>query len=155
MTILTLDKEQLESRIGKLDKEMKEKIRKLCKGLAQSMGGDCEVTIDEGYPVVDNDADVTEKARQLAIEYLGQENVVELEVRTTAEDFAYYSQVVPGCFYRLGTRNENRGITSNLHTATVEGGEESVKTGRVLTVWLVIKSVEVWKLSLSSSGILL
>ena len=124
-------------------KEMKEKIRKLCKGLAQSMGGDCEVTIDEGYPVVDNDADVTEKARQLAIEYLGQENVVELEVRTTAEDFAYYSQVVPGCFYRLGTRNENRGITSNLHTATFDVDEESLKTGMGLMAWLAIKSLEV------------
>jgi metal-dependent amidase/aminoacylase/carboxypeptidase family protein len=75
------------------------------------------------------------------MEYLGEENVVELDLRTTAEDFAYFTQLVPGCFYRLGTRNEKQGITSNLHTATFNVDEESLKTGMGLMAWLAISEL--------------
>jgi amidohydrolase len=116
--------------------EMQSRIMHLAPTLAQSMGGDCEVVFDRGYPYLVNDEKLTEKARQYAIDYLGKENVVELEMRTTAEDFAYFSQKIPGCFYRLGTRNEQKGITSNLHTATFDVDEMSIKTGMGLMAWL-------------------
>lgn len=119
-------------------KEMKEKITKLAHNLVSGMGGTCEVLIDTGYPFLVNDLQTTEDARAFAMEYMGKENVVELGLRTTAEDFAYFSQIVPGCFYRLGTRNEKAGITSNLHTATFNVDEESLKTGMGLMAWLAI-----------------
>jgi amidohydrolase len=121
--------------------EMKEKIKLLAVTLAASMGGSCDVFIDTGYPYLVNDPFVTEKTRKYAMEYLGDENVVDLEVRTTAEDFAYFSQKVPGCFYRLGTRNQQAGITSNLHTATFNVDEESLKTGMGLMAWLTIREL--------------
>ena len=121
--------------------EMKKRITALSKELAASMGGRCEVHIDTGYPFLVNDAQTTGRARKHAIEYLGEENVVELDLRTTAEDFAYFSQVIPGCFYRLGTRNEQAGITSNLHTATFDVDEESLKTGMGLMAWLAISEL--------------
>ncbi|MBN2173503.1 MAG: amidohydrolase [Bacteroidales bacterium] len=121
--------------------EIKTRIRKIAKSVAEGMGGECDVFIDQGYPFLVNDPGLTEETRQFAIEYLGAENVVELELRTTAEDFAYFSQHVPGCFYRLGTRNEAKGIVANLHTATFDVDESSIKTGMGLMAWIAFRKL--------------
>lgn len=116
--------------------EMKSKITKMAKGIAESMGGSCEVFIDQGYPFLVNDDVVTENVGKYAQDFLGDDNVNELELRTTAEDFAYFSQKIPGCFYRLGVRNLRKGIDSNLHTATFDVDEESIKTGMGVMAWI-------------------
>jgi amidohydrolase len=121
--------------------EIKERITKMAKGIAESMGGECDIFIDQGYPVLINDDAVTEKARKYAEEYLGKENVLNLELRTTAEDFAYFTQKIPGCFYRLGVRNEQKGITSNLHTATFDVDESSLETGMGLMAWMTVREL--------------
>ncbi len=72
---------------------------------------------------------------------LGIENVVDLEMRTTAEDFAYFAQEIPGCFYRLGVRNEEKGITSNLHSATFNVDESSLETGMGLMAWMAYREL--------------
>jgi amidohydrolase len=117
--------------------EMKEQITRIAEMVAESMGGSCEVFIDTGYPSVYNDPAVSEKVRSYAIEFLGQDNVAELEMRMTAEDFSYFAKEVPGCFYRLGVMNEALGITSNLHTATFDADERSIETGMGLMAWIV------------------
>ncbi len=117
--------------------EMKNRITTMATGIAESMGGQCEVSIHQGYPFVNNDPLITGKVRQYAADYLGEENVAELEMRMTAEDFAYYALEVPGCFYRLGVMNPARGITSNLHTATFDADESSLETGVGLMTWIV------------------
>ncbi len=116
--------------------EIKKKVTHMAQTLAESMGGSCEVFIDSGYPFLVNDDQITENTRKLAIEYLGEENVKELELRTTAEDFAYFTQKIPGCFYRLGIRNVEKGIDSNLHTATFNVDESSLETGMGLMAWI-------------------
>ena len=78
--------------------EAKEKIISICKNIAEGFGGSCDVIIDHGYPFLKNDEPLTNAAFQLAQEYLGNENVEEIPARMTAEDFGYYSQVVPACF---------------------------------------------------------
>lgn len=119
--------------------ETHERITKLATGIAESMGGTCEVFIDKGYPFLVNDDAVTAETKAAAIEYLGEENVVDLEMRMTAEDFAYYSQIVPSCFYRLGIRNEERGIIHNLHTSKFDVDESSLEIGAGLMAFLSIK----------------
>ncbi len=121
--------------------EMREKIRKISSSIAEGLGGSCEVTINPGYPYLENDKKVTKKVEELASAYLGEENVVELEPRMTAEDFAYYLHHVPGCFYRLGVRNEKSGITSSLHTPTFNVDESSLETGVGLMAWLVVNQL--------------
>ena len=106
-----------------------EKITRLATSLAESMGGSCEVRIAEGYPVLENDPGLTGKIRQWAAEYLGENNVMELEARMTSEDFSYYALEVPSCLYRLGIRNEAKGIRSSLHTPTFDVDESSLATG--------------------------
>ncbi len=116
--------------------EAHNKIAKIAQSIAGEMGGSCEVFIDKGYPFLVNDSKVTEDVKMLASQYLGKENVVDLDMRLTAEDFAYYSQEIPACFYRIGIRNEAKGITSNLHTNTFDIDEDTIETGMGLMAWL-------------------
>jgi amidohydrolase len=109
--------------------------------LVQSMGGRLEFEIRKGYPALINDEALTAKAKMSAIEYLGNENVLDLDIWMAAEDFSFYSQVAPACFYRLGTRNESRGIISNVHTPTFDIEEESLKIGAGLMTYLALKEL--------------
>ncbi|MBK6966257.1 MAG: amidohydrolase [Bacteroidales bacterium] len=118
-----------------------QKIRKMATSIAEGMGGECEVFIDKGYPFLVNDDKVTADAKQFAIEFLGSENVVDLDMRMTAEDFAYYSQLVPSCFYRLGIRNESRGIVHNLHTDKFDVDENSLEIGAGLMAWMAVRGL--------------
>jgi hippurate hydrolase len=99
------------------------------------MGAEAEILIDVGYPFVDNDPSLTESAWQLATEFLGNGSVEETELRMGAEDFGYYTHVVPGCFYRVGVRNEENGIVHNVHTPKFDIDERAIKTGVQLMAW--------------------
>jgi metal-dependent amidase/aminoacylase/carboxypeptidase family protein len=105
------------------------------------MGGTCEVFIDPGYPYLVNDVELTTRTRQYFIDYLGEEQVADLDMRMTAEDFSYFAQAVPGCFFRLGVRNEAKGITSNLHSSTFNVDESSLEIGSGLMAWLAYKEL--------------
>ena len=117
------------------------KMKKLAEGLAESMGGSCDFDIHVGYPYLENNPNVTERAMQAAQEYLGKENVVDLDMWMAAEDFAYYSQVTDACFYRLGTRNEAKNIVSGVHTPTFDIDEEALIHSPGLMAWLAIKEL--------------
>tara|TARA_Y100000782_G_C10186320_1_gene266824 strand:- start:5575 stop:6774 length:1200 start_codon:yes stop_codon:yes gene_type:complete len=118
------------------------RIKKLTVELCQSMGGDVEIDIKKGYPYLENNPELTNAAKDWAIELLGEENVIDLDLRMTAEDFSYYSQKMPACFYRLGTRNDSKGINSGLHTPTFDVDEQALKTGPALMAWLTIKELQ-------------
>lgn len=118
-----------------------QKMKQLAEGIAAAMGGSCEFVIKKGYPVLYNNEKLTRRARQWAVELLGQDRVVDLPLRMTAEDFAYYSQVMPACFYRLGTGNPERGITAPVHTDTFDIDETSLETGMALMAWLAIQEL--------------
>jgi amidohydrolase len=117
-------------------------IKTIAEKIAIDEGGFCEVNIMKGYPFLVNDVEMTEKARKAAEEFLGKENVVELDMRMTAEDFAFFSQHIPSCFYRLGTANEAKGITSGVHTATFDIDEKALETGMGLMAWLVVNELK-------------
>lgn len=112
-----------------------ELIVKIATAVASEYNTQCEVVIDKGYPVLINDDKATALFRESATEFVGKENVVELKQRTTVEDFARYTQIVPGCFYRLGIANTEKGITSNLHTPTFDVDEKSIEIGTGLMIW--------------------
>jgi amidohydrolase len=113
-------------------------ITRMATGLAESMGGSCDVNIDKGYPFLKNDPALTDRTREAAAEYVGSENIVELPLWMGAEDFSYYSQEIPACFYRLGTGNEAKGITSYVHTPTFDIDENALELGCGLMAWLAI-----------------
>jgi len=113
-----------------------ELITKQAIGLVESMGAEIDLKIDVGYPTVDNDPAFTEAAWQQANLYMGKEKVEETELRMGAEDFGYYTQVIPGCFYRLGVRNEEKGIIHNVHTPKFDIDERAIETGIGMMAWL-------------------
>jgi len=118
------------------------KMKKLAEGIAESMGGSCEFNIMKGYPFLVNEEKLTAATRASAEEYLGKENVLDLDIWMAAEDFAYYSQVADSCFYRLGTRNENRGIISSVHTPTFDVEEDAFKISTGLMAYLALRQLD-------------
>ena len=113
----------------------------MAEGIADSMGGRCEVEISKGYPYLENNPDLTKRLRRAAEEYLGKENVVDIELTLGSEDFAYYSHQIPASFYRLGTRNETKGISSYVHTPTFDIDEDALRIGPGLMAWLAVKEL--------------
>ncbi len=117
-------------------------IKATAEAIALAHGCSCEVIIDKGYPFLENDQEVTAIAKRSAEEYLGKENVVDLDIRMTSEDFAHYARQAPACFYRLGTRNKERGIISGLHTPQFAVDEKSMETGTGLLVWEALQQLK-------------
>ncbi|WP_439488647.1 M20 metallopeptidase family protein [Algoriphagus sp.] len=119
-----------------------EKMLSIAKGIVEGMGGEVDFEIKKGYPFLKNDPELTFRSHQAAIAYLGEENVLDLDIWMAAEDFAFYSQEIEGCFYRLGTRNEARGITSGVHTPTFDIDEDALEVGSGLMAFLAISELQ-------------
>jgi hippurate hydrolase len=113
-----------------------ELIRKNSAELVRSMGGEIDLHIDKGYPAVINNEQLHEAAKKAAIEFLTKENVEETELRMGAEDFGYYAQQIPACFYRVGVMNKTKGITSGVHTPTFNIDEDAIETAMGMMAWL-------------------
>lgn len=118
-----------------------DKIKKMAESIAEGMGGRCEVDISRGYPYLENNPELIRRIKSAATEYVGAENVVDIDITLGAEDFAYYSQVIPAAFYRLGTRNEAKGITSYVHTPTFNIDEDALTISTGLMAWMAIKEL--------------
>lgn len=115
-----------------------ELMRKLTTDLVHSMGGEVDLHIDVGYPCVMNNETVTTNAAKNAALYMGEENVSETELRMGAEDFGYYAQQIPACFFRLGTMNKAKGITAGVHTPVFNIDEDAIEIGMGMMAWLGI-----------------
>jgi amidohydrolase len=111
-------------------------IERISKNLVHSMGGEIDVHIDKGYPAVVNNEGLNISVKNAASEFLGSENVEETELRMGAEDFGYYAQQIPACFYRVGVMNKEKGITSGVHTPTFNIDENAIEVGMGLMAWL-------------------
>jgi amidohydrolase len=111
-------------------------IQRICKGIGQAMGAEIDVLVDVGYPVVNNDEKLYPVALKKAEEFVGRENIQETEIRMGSEDFGFYTQEIPGCFYRIGVMNELKGITSSVHTPTFDIDESAIEKGMGMMAWL-------------------
>ena len=119
-------------------KSLKNNILKVSKEIASEYGCEADVFIESGYPSLKNDVKLTEKCAAFAKEILGESNVKELPQLMTAEDFAWYSQKIPACFYRLGTSNPAKGIDSKQHTSTFDIDENAMRIGMETMTFLTI-----------------
>ena len=122
-------------------KEAHERIKTICHSTAAAFGGTCDVLIDVGYPFLNNNELTTKNAAHSAKLYLGDDFVEDMPARMTAEDFSYYSQIIPACFFRLGTGNKSKGITAPVHTPTFDVDEDCLKTGAGLMAWIAINAL--------------
>jgi hippurate hydrolase len=111
-------------------------ITKMATELVQGMGAEIDIKIDVGYPFVLNNPALTAAARKKGEAYVGAQNVEETELRMGAEDFAYYSHQIPGCFFRLGVGNTAKGISIGVHTPTFNIDESAIETGMGMMAFL-------------------
>jgi len=118
------------------------KIKKMAESIAEGMGGKCEVEISKGYPYLENNPELTRRIKSAAAQYVGEKNVVDIDITMGAEDFSYYSQLIPASFYRLGTRNEAKGITSYVHTPTFDIDEDALKIAPGLMAWMAVQELK-------------
>lgn len=113
-----------------------ELIKKLVIETAAAMGAEADVLVDVGYPAVYSEENITDNATALAKAYFGDEHIEETEPRMGAEDFGFYAQQLPACFFRLGVRNEAKGIVHNVHTAKFDIDETALQYGAGIMAWL-------------------
>ncbi len=113
-----------------------ELIRRQAVQLVESMGAEIDLHIDVGYPVVYNNESLHTVAVAAAETYMGKEHIQETELRMGAEDFGYYTQRIPGCFYRLGVMNVEKGITAGVHTPTFNVDESAIEIGMGMMAWI-------------------
>ena len=113
-----------------------ELIKKQTIELVHAMGAEADITIDVGYPFVLNDESLNDAARKKGEEYVGEEKVDTTELRMGAEDFSFYSHQIPGCFFRLGAGNVEKGISSGVHTPTFNIDERAIEIGMGMMAWL-------------------
>ncbi|MDR2979152.1 MAG: amidohydrolase [Bacteroidales bacterium] len=118
------------------------KLTKIAKTTAENYDGEIVADIRNGYPMVMNDETVTKRFVKYAQTYLGSENVLNIPLRMTAEDFAYYLQEKPGVFFRLGTSNTEKGIMQKLHSADFDVDEKSMETGSGLLAWIALQELK-------------
>jgi len=121
--------------------EAKRLMKKMAEGIAESMGGSCDFDIHHGYPFLVNEEKLTARTRGYAVDYLGEENVVDLDIWMAAEDFAYYSQVTDACFYRLGTGNAEKGTTYSVHHPNFDVDEDALKISTGLMAYIALKQL--------------
>lgn len=117
-----------------------EEMTSICETIALGAGGKCEVSILKGSPVLFNDEALTAQSKEAAQDYLTLEKVYDLPIRMGAEDFAFYTHLVPACFYRIGVGNKAKGITVPIHSASFDIDENALKTSVGLMSWLAYKA---------------
>lgn len=116
--------------------DAKNKMKKMAEGMAESMGAVCELTFAPGYPYLENNPELTKRAIDYAKIFVGNENIIDLDLWMASEDFAFYTHHVDACFYRLGVRNEEKGITSPVHTPTFDIDESALEIGAGFMAWM-------------------
>ncbi|NII84898.1 MULTISPECIES: M20 family metallopeptidase [unclassified Pedobacter] len=121
--------------------EAHKRMKKMAEGMAESMGGSCDFDIHRGYPFLINEEKLTANARTFAEEFLGKDNVVDLDIWMAAEDFSFYSQVTDACFYRLGTGNAAKDTQYSVHTPKFDIDEDALKISTGLMAYIALKQL--------------
>ncbi|MFP4484545.1 MAG: M20 metallopeptidase family protein [Spirochaetota bacterium] len=141
------DSARMDGTFRTFDEEWRSRARELIEhvatGVARSFGGDVHLQIEHGYPSLMNNPTLAERIRGYAVEYLGRDKVVNLPQTMGAEDFAYYAQAVPGCFYNLGvTDYAVEPAPPPLHSPRLAPSEESLTVGAGLLTWLALRTLQ-------------
>lgn len=122
--------------------EAHEKIRQTIKNIALAYGADAVIDIQKGYPCLINDDATTEKCMQSSSEFMSSENIIPLDLRMTSEDFSFYTQHIPCCFYRLGVKPINQTNIRNVHTPTFDIDADAIALGVKNMAYLAMRLLE-------------
>lgn len=117
--------------------EAKNHIRRIIEDTCTAYGCRAVINMPEGYPCVKNDAHTTDLVRRYASEFVGASQIVAFEKRLTSEDFGFFTQQFPACFYRFGIKGgQSRGCS---HTPAFRIDEEALRTGTGGLGWIAFR----------------
>lgn len=138
------DKVEMEGTIRTFNNEWRKEahllIEQIAQNTAQAFGATCTVFIDKGYPFLYNNPSLTARSKEAAEVFLGKEKTEDIDLRMTAEDFAYFAQKVPSCFYRIGVGlDDNK--TYNLHASNFKLNEKAMQNAIGFMVWACISEL--------------
>jgi len=137
---------KLEGTFRTMDEEWRykahEHIKQIATSVAEGMGGSVDVDIQIGFPCVINNEELTLKAFEQSKELLGESKVHPLDIRMTAEDFGWYSQKYPACFYRLGVGQADGTVGAGLHSSKFIANEDAIQTGVETMSWLALSLLD-------------
>lgn len=120
-----------------------DRIESIVKNICESLGGNGELIREEGYPPLINDNGVVNKIKENGVDILGEENIVRMkDISLGVEDFAYFLQNTSGAFFRLGCRNEEKGIIYEGHTNLFDIDEDCLPIGVAMQVKNVLSILE-------------
>lgn len=141
------DEVKLDGTFRTVDNEWRERalilLKKMATELCESMGAACTVEIARGYPYLHNDEVLAEEIKHSMVEFVGKDNVVDMDIWMAAEDFSHYSHRLPSVFYVVGVGNEVKKTTSGLHTPTFDIDEDVLPLGAGLMSWLALRQLGV------------
>ena len=116
-------------------------IPQIAAATATAYGCNCEVELPQGYPSVVSDEQITTRIRTMTAAFLGEAKVSEFPKRMTADDFGFFTQLYPCCYYRFGVAGE-KGRPGPLHSATFLIDEEALLASTGLPVYLALNSLK-------------
>lgn len=138
------DSVRLEGTFRAMDEDWRFRAHDLMRRIAEhtvaTFGGEVDFDLRVGYPALYNHPDPTAFVREAAVDYVGEDQTIDLDRWFASEDFAYYLREIPGTFYRLGTGNEAKGITHGLHTPRFTIDEEALRLGPGFMAYLAWKA---------------
>ena len=110
-------------------------IERVATHTAEALGATCEVRIEVGYPALHNDAAAAAYARETAVALVGEDRVIDLPAWYASEDFAWYTQRLPGAFTVLGVGGPG---AAGLHTPLLDLDEAAMRTGTAFLAALAL-----------------
>lgn len=116
-------------------------IPEIIESTAKAYGCTCEIEMPAGYPCTVNHAEITGIIQSKAVAYLGENHVSEYPKRMTAEDFGFFTQKYPCCFYRFGVNNV-RGDCGKLHSSTFMINEAALQTASGLLAYIAMDTLK-------------
>ncbi|MFV0472037.1 MAG: M20 family metallopeptidase [Paludibacteraceae bacterium] len=122
--------------------EAKEHIRRIATETCLAYGCEAKIEIPAGYPCVVNDKEITNRAEEAAVKLIGSNNVKGLEQRMTSEDFGFFSQQYPCCFYRFGVKGKSNFNAGGLHTSTFCIDEDALEIGTAALAWIALEMLK-------------
>lgn len=122
-------------------REAQELINKIVLSIAAGLGCSCEVDIRKGYPSLYNQVELTDEVHSCMQEFVGKENVIEIEPWMASEDFAYYGRETNSCFYLLGSGFSNQ-TNHGLHTSKLNISESCLESSIGLMSYMAIRNLQ-------------
>ena len=126
-----------------LNEPWRQKSHQAIKAIAEQVAAEnnaaCDVNIVKGYPCLVNDEALTKQCFAVTDLVLGSQSAIDIDYRMTAEDFAYFSQQKPVCFYRLGTGNASKNTEINVHNSSFNIDEDVLEFAPALMAAMAIE----------------